>query len=67
MEYIELFTTLTGVVIIILIVAIMLILESRDSAVVRCQELDRENKRLKRRYDALALSQKLKRDHGVDV
>lgn len=61
MEYIELFTTMVGIIIIGLLSAVMLLAEALEKADHDRARLIQENKKLKRKYDGVQNTRRLER------
>lgn len=61
MEYIELFTTMVGIIIIGLLSAVMLLAEALEKADHDRARLVQENKKLKRKYDGVQNTRRLER------
>ena len=59
MEYIELFTTMVGIIIIGLLSAVMLLAEALEKADHDRTQLIQENKKLKRKYDGVQNTRRL--------
>ena len=59
MEYIELFTTMVGIIIIGLLSAVMLLAEELEKADHDRTQLIQENKKLKRKYDGVQNTRRL--------
>lgn len=61
MEYIELFTTMVGIIIIGLLSAVMLLAEALEKADHDRTRLIQENKKLKRKYDGVQNTRRLEK------